>query len=230
MRIEDLNSISEALKAERVNKIFIGKGKKSSKVLKIIDDAKKRKIPVINLPDDKLRISADVSPISYTELDDIIKKCLSQSSFMLILDSVEDVHNVGAVIRTAEFFGCAGVLMPKRRSAGITDAVAKVSAGAVFHMKVSRVSNISNSIKKIKKYGIDVVGIEIGGEPLERASLSPPVAFVVGGEDRGISNPVKKMCDSIVEIKGSGKIDSLNLSVASSIVMYEFVRRLRNEG
>jgi 23S rRNA (guanosine2251-2'-O)-methyltransferase len=144
---------------------------------------------------------------------------------MVFLDSVEDPNNLGAVIRSAEFFGCSGIIIPKRRAVQLSDTIAKVSAGAVFHIAITRVSNLAMSLKKVKKYGISVVGLELDGKELINVDLSPPVAFVVGGEDRGISSTTKKQCDSLIKITGRGKVSSLNLSVASAIIMHEFVRR-----
>jgi 23S rRNA (guanosine2251-2'-O)-methyltransferase len=133
---------------------------------------------------------------------------------------------MGAILRSAEFFGCAGVVIPKRRCVQVNETVAKVSAGAVFHLDIARVENIANTLKKLKKFGITVVGADLDGEPLKNVDLSPPLAIVVGGEDKGISKPVKKQCDFVARIEGYGKINSLNLSVAGDIVMYEFRRRL----
>lgn len=133
---------------------------------------------------------------------------------------------MGAIIRSAEFFGCSGIVIPKRRCVQINEMVAKVSAGAVFHIDIARVENIANTLKKVKKYGINVVGADLDGEPLRNVDLSQPLALVVGGEDKGISKPVKKQCDFIAKIEGYGNLNSLNLSVAGAIIMYEFRRRL----
>jgi|Deesub1362A_J573_1020465.scaffolds.fasta_scaffold00549_12 23S rRNA (guanosine2251-2'-O)-methyltransferase len=225
MRIEDINSISEALRAGMVNKILVRKDLRSSRIRRVIEEAKKEKIPVSYIQDKKIRISADVSPVKYADLDEIIQKCTASNSFMVFLDSVEDPNNLGAVIRSAEFFGCSGIIIPKRRAVQLSDTIAKVSAGAVFHIAITRVSNLAMSLKKVKKYGISVVGLELDGKELINVDLSPPVAFVVGGEDRGISSTTKKQCDSLIKITGRGKVSSLNLSVASAIIMHEFVRR-----
>ena len=236
MKVGGVNSVAEALKAGKVNKIFVDKDCRNPRVLEVVAKAKRMGIPIVYvprsaLPKDSKGICADIAPIKYVDVDVLIERCLKLGSFLLFLDSVEDPNNLGAVLRSAEFFGCAGVVIPKRRSAQITDTVVRVSAGAVLHLDVARVENIANVLKKLKKYGITVVGADLDGEIIDNVDMSPPLAIVVGGEDRGISRPVKKQCDFIAKIPGKGKVGSLNLSVAAGIMMYEFNRRLReNEG
>ena len=236
MKVGGVNSVAEALKAGKVNKIFVDKDCRNPRVLEVVAKAKRMGVPIVyvprsSLPKDSKGICADIAPIKYVDVDVLIERCLKLGSFLLFLDSVEDPNNLGAVLRSAEFFGCAGVVIPKRRSAQITDTVVRVSAGAVLHLDVARVENIANVLKKLKKYGITVVGADLDGEIIDNVDMSPPLAIVVGGEDRGISRPVKKQCDFIAKIPGKGKVGSLNLSVAAGIMMYEFNRRLRtNEG
>ncbi len=224
MRVHGINSVLEALKARKINKILV-KNSQNPKVKKIIERAKKEGIPVYtvrNLPE---KIAADVSPINYVDFDYIIKKTLEESSFALVLDNISDQRNLGACIRTAEFFDCAGILIPKRRAAQIGEGAVRTSAGAVFHVNVAREENIASAIKKAKKYGLFVVGADLDGVDISSVDLSPPLVLIIGGEDRGISHPVKKMCDEIVKIHGKGKVESLNLSVAAGILMYEISRR-----
>ncbi len=224
-----INSVMEALKSGNVNKIFVLKDYSNPRIKKIVALAKKKKIPVVytpQLPKDARGVMAEISPIKYKDVDTIIDKCVREGSFILFLDSVEDPQNMGAIMRSAEFFGCAGVVIPKRRCVQVNETVAKVSAGAVFHLDIARVENLANTLKKLKKFGITVVGADLDGEPLKNVDLSPPIAIVVGGEDKGLSKPVKKQCDFIAKIEGYGKINSLNLSVAGAILMYEFRRRL----
>jgi len=121
------------------------------------------------------------------------------------------------------------VVIPNRKCVQVNDTVARTSAGAVFHLDIARVENIVNVLKKIKKYGITVVFADLDGEPLENVDLSPPVAIVIGGEDKGISRPIKKQCDFIAKTEGFGNVNSLNLSVAGAIIMYEFKRRLHEK-
>jgi len=211
MRVTGINSIAEALKAGVVNKIYVGESV-SPRVAKLIAEAKKQKVPVVKVKNLK-RVEADVSPIKYYDFDFVVEKALKENGFLLFLDSVQDPQNLGAVLRTAEFFGCSGVVIPKRRAAQVTEAVVEVSQGAAFHLKISRVENLAAHLKKIKKYGFVVVGAEVGGDDITTVKFAPPLALVVGGEDKGISQPVKKQCDFMVGIKGVGKTQSLNLSV-----------------
>jgi len=229
MKVMGINSVVEALKTGNVNKIFVLKDTTNPRIKEIVALAKKKKIPVVytsQLPKDARGVMAEISPIKYKDVDTIVDKCVREGSFILFLDSVEDPQNMGAIMRSAEFFGCAGVVIPKRRCVQVNETVAKVSAGAVFHLDIARVENLANTLKKLKKFGITVVGADLDGEPLRNVDLSPPLAIVVGGEDKGLSKPVKKQCDFIAKIEGYGKINSLNLSVAGAIIMYEFRRRL----
>ena len=229
MKVMGINSVVEALKSGNVNKIFVLKDTTNPRIKGIVALAKKKKIPVVytpQLPKDARGVMAEISPIKYKDVDTIVDKCVREGSFILFLDSVEDPQNMGAIMRSAEFFGCAGVVIPKRRCVQVNETVAKVSAGAVFHLDIARVENLANTLKKLKKFGITVVGADLDGEPLRNVDLSPPLAIVVGGEDKGLSKPVKKQCDFIAKIEGYGKINSLNLSVAGAIIMYEFRRRL----
>ena len=224
MKVTNINSIAEALKAGVVNKIYVGESV-TPRVAKIIAEAKRQKVPVVKVKNLR-RIEADVSPIKYFDFDFLVEKALKENGFLLFLDSIQDPQNLGAVLRTAEFFGCSGVVIPKRRAVQVTEAVVEVSQGAAFHLKISRVENLATHIKKVKKYGFLVVGAELGGDDLRGVKFNPPLALVVGGEDKGISQPVKKQCDFLVEIKGCGKTSSLNLSVAAGILLYEVRRQL----
>lgn len=229
MKVYGVNSVLEAIKAGKASKIYLAREAKSPKIVTIESKAKKAGIPVVyvprsTLPAESKGVAADITPIKYMDFDFIIDKALREGSFILILDGVEDPHNLGACLRSAEFFGCAGVLIPKRRAAQVTEAVVKVSAGAALHLDVAREENLASAVKKLKKLGFYVIGAEIGGEEFWSVSFSPPVAIVIGGEDRGISRPVRKQCDVIASIPCYGRIESLNLSVAAGIFMYEFAR------
>ncbi len=226
MKVYGFNSVAEALKAGKVNKIYVVKTE-NPKIIRLLSKAKKKGIPIYSV--DKLpnneRIAADISPIQYIDVDELIEKALKENGFILILDNVNDPHNLGACIRTAEFFGCSGVIIPKRRSAQVNETVVKVSAGAAMHIDIAREENLASVAKKLKKYGFYVIGADLDGEEeIFNVDFSPPVAIVIGGEDKGISKPLKNQCDVIVKIPGFGKINSLNLSVAAGIFMYEFVR------
>ena len=223
MKVKDLNSILEALKKGRVNKILYSEGR-GRRVQEILNMAKKKGVPVYKVQM-KDKIVADISPIKYSEFDEIVRKAIVDNSFILFLDNIVDQRNVGACIRTAEFFGAAGVVIPKRRGGGIGEGALRASAGAIFHIPVARVENIASSLKKLKKYGFLTVAADLDGEDLRGVSFTNPAAIVVGGEDRGVSQPVKKQCDEVVKISGFGKTSSLNLSVAAGIVIYELCRQ-----
>ncbi len=223
MKLRDLNSIKEALKENRVNKIYHS-GEKNRRIQEILKMAKKKGVPIYRVAM-KENIVAEVSPMSYFRFDEIISRAITNNSFILILDNVVDQRNIGACIRTAEFFGAAGVVIPKRRGGGIGEGALRASAGALFHIPIARVENLASALKKLKKYGFTTIAADLDGEDLEKFSLTTPAAIVVGGEDRGISQPVKKRCDVVIRIPGIGKTSSLNLSVAAGILMYELSRQ-----
>jgi|Deesub1362A_J573_1020465.scaffolds.fasta_scaffold00086_45 23S rRNA (guanosine2251-2'-O)-methyltransferase len=235
MKVYGVNSVLEAIKTGKASKIYLAreaKSAKSPKITSIESKARKMGIPVVyvprsTLPAESKGVAADVAPIKYIDFDYIIEKAIREGKFILILDGVDDPHNLGACLRSAEFFGCAGVLIPKRRSAQVTEAVIRVSAGAALHVDVAREENLASAVKKLKKLGFYVIGAEVGGEELWKVSFTPPVAIVIGGEDKGISRPVRKQCDVIASIPCYGRVESLNLSVAAGIFMYEFTRSQR---
>uniref|UniRef100_A0A7C3RCB5 23S rRNA (Guanosine(2251)-2'-O)-methyltransferase RlmB n=1 Tax=Archaeoglobus fulgidus TaxID=2234 RepID=A0A7C3RCB5_ARCFL len=217
MKITDLNSIKSALLEGKVVRIFHS-GDKSPKIAEIIEIARKKGVPVYRKEGE--RLSAEISPIKYAEFDYIVKRAISRNTFILFLDNVVDQRNIGACIRTAEFFGAAGVVLPKRRGGSVQEGALKASAGAVFHIPIARVENFAAAIKKLKKLGFAAMAADLDGEDLEKVSVSLPAAVVIGGEDKGVSRPVKKQCDAVARINGVGKVNSLNLSVAAGIVLY----------
>ncbi len=224
MRVKGINSVMEALKAGLINKVFVDPTSKNRRVLEILKNCERAGIPVVRKKVAE-QIEADVTPVKYVQFERILERCILNSTPIIFLDSIKDPTNTGAVIRTAEFFGCAGVVLTKRRSAQITETVARVSAGAVFHIPIAREDNLVNPIKKLKKLSIPVIGAENVGEDLDSVSLKPPIAIVIGEEDRGISRPVKKQCDCIAKIRGYGKVGSLNLSNAAAIFIHESIKQ-----
>jgi len=217
VKITDLNSIKSALLEGKVVRIFHS-GDKSPKIAEIIEIARKKGVPVYRKEGE--RLSAEISPIKYAEFDYIVKRAIARNTFILFLDNVVDQRNIGACIRTAEFFGAAGVVLPKRRGGSVQEGALKASAGAVFHIPIARVENFAAAIKKLKKLGFAAMAADLDGEDLEKVSVSLPAAVVIGGEDKGVSRPVKKQCDAVARINGVGKVNSLNLSVAAGIVLY----------
>jgi len=221
MRVCGFNSVMEALKAKKVQKIYYSD--ESGKVREILEIARREKIPCYRTSM-REKICAEISPVSFSTVDEMVSKAIMERGTILLLDNVSDPQNLGACIRTAEFFGCSGVIIKKWRAAGITEGVLRASAGAVFHIKIAREDNLTSVVKKLKKMGLFIVAADLDGEDIRRTILSPPAVLVVGGEDRGISKGIKRQCDLIVRIPGTGNVKSLNLSVACGIVMFELFK------
>jgi 23S rRNA (guanosine2251-2'-O)-methyltransferase len=232
------NPVIEALKAGReIEKIHICKGTEGS-IKKITAMARDNGVPVYYEEKrifDKLSdgnhqgVAAFVSAHNYCEVEDIVELAEKRGEelFVVILDGIEDPHNLGAIIRTAEAAGVHGVIIPKRRAAGITASVAKASAGASEYMLCAKVSNISQAIDKLKGMGLWIAACDTDGDLYYNADLKGGVGLVVGGEGTGLSNLVKGKCDFVLSIPMTGKLNSLNASNAAAVLMYE-VRRQRD--
>jgi len=237
--VEGRNPVMEAIKGGReIDKILIAKGSEQGSIKKIIGMAKDKKIVIQYVDKAKLDAMSEtkahqgvialVTPYSYKTVDDILKTAedKKEDPFIIILDEIEDPHNLGAIIRTAECVGAHGVIIPKRRAVGITPIVIKASAGAVEHMNIAKVSNISSTVEELKEKGIWIYGADMAGEQnYFDKDLKGPIAIVIGSEGRGISRLVKEKCDFLVKIPMAGKLGSLNASVAASIIMYEVFRQ-----
>lgn len=232
------NAVLELLKADRdINKIFIERGEKHGSVKEIMAKAREAGIVIAEVEKAKLErmtsenhqgVIAIVPPFDYCEIEDILDfaKEKGETPFVILLDGIEDPHNLGAIIRTAETAGVHGIIIPKRRSASVNSTVSKVSAGAVTYMKVARVNNLNDAIRHLKEAGLWVIGTD--GEAKEfynQLDLTGPIALVIGSEGFGMSRLVKENCDGLVKIPMKGKITSLNASVAAGIMMYEVVRQ-----
>lgn len=233
------NAVIEALKADReIEKILVS-GTGEGSIKKIIAMASDKKIPIhfsdkVTLDraadgENHQGVVASVSAAPNAEIEDILSYAASRKEdpFIIILDGIEDPHNLGAIIRSAECAGAHGVVIPKRRAAGITEVVAKTSAGAIEYMRCARVANIAQTIEKLKSLGIWVAACDMYGTTLYDANLKGPVAIVVGGEGSGIGKLVKEKCDFAISIPMKGHIGSLNASNAAAVVLYE-VRRQRD--
>ena len=172
-------------------------------------------------------MAAVVSGFTYQELDDVFAKAAAsgEAPFVVILDEIEDPHNLGAVIRTAECAGAHGVIIPKRRACGLTGAVAKAAAGALATMPVVRVTNLTRALDELKERGLWIAACDTDGETYYKADLSGPIGIVVGNEGSGISRLVREHCDFVVSIPLMGSINSLNASNAAAVIMYEVRRR-----
>ena len=224
-----------------INKILITKGEKHGSINKIIAIAKERKIIISELERSKLNqiaqtennqgVIAIVPPYDYCEVEDILEvaKKRQEEAFILILDGIEDPHNLGSIIRTAETAGVHGIIIPKRRACGVNSTVSKVSAGAVQHMKIARVNNINETIKFLKQNDIWICGTDGQAKTYYyQQDFKMPVAIIIGSEGYGMSRLVKENCDFLVKIPMKGKITSLNASVSAGIVMYEVTKQREN--
>lgn len=228
------NPVMEAIRSGRsIESILVAKGERSGSVVAIIAKAKQKNIPVKDVDSKKLDflakgvnhqgIVAQCAVKEYSTLEDIfaLAEERGESPFIIVLDKIEDPHNLGAIIRTAECAGAHGVIIPERRSAGLSYTVEKTSAGALEYMPVVRVKNISAVLQKLKDKGIWVYGADMDGEHYKKVNFDGAVALVIGNEGKGISPLVAKNCDVIVSLPMKGKINSLNASVAAGILMYE---------
>jgi 23S rRNA (guanosine2251-2'-O)-methyltransferase len=235
--IYGINPVSEALRSERyrIKEVWVAKGRDLARLQGIMDMAASKGVPIKQVERSKLdSLTANaphqgvvgfIDQCNYADLDAILRPG-EGVPFLLVLDGIEDPRNLGALIRTADACGVWGVIIPKDRAAGITPAVAKSSAGAVFHLPVVRVANISSTLKKIKENGIWVVGAAAEAHTdLFHQDLTIPLAVVIGGEGRGLRPLIKRECDFLVSIPMKSKVNSLNASVAGSIILYEVIRQ-----
>lgn len=238
-QVEGRNSVLELLENNRdINKIYIEKGEKQGSIHKIIAKAKEKGIILVEMEKNKLRqmaqtenyqgVIAIVPPFEYCEVEDILRvsKEKSTNPFILILDGIEDPHNLGAIIRTAETAGVDGIIIPKRRAASVNSTVNKVSAGAVEYMKIARVNNLNDTIKYLKENGVWIIGTDMHTDKYYyEEDLKAPIAIVIGSEGFGMSRLVKENCDLLIKIPMLGKITSLNASVSAGITIYEVVKQ-----
>ena len=243
-QVEGRNSVIELLESGKdINKIFVEKGEKHGSIHKIIAMAKTRKIIIVEKDKRQMEeiaqnknyqgVIAIIPPFSYCEIEDILDKAKKEKDdpFILILDGIEDPHNLGSIIRTAETAGVHGIIIPKRRAASVNSTVAKVSSGAIEHMLVARVNNISDALEKLKKEGLWICGTDINTDKYYyEQDLTGPLGIVIGNEGKGIGEKVKKNCDFLVKIPMLGKVTSLNASVSTGIVIYEALKqRMKGE-
>lgn len=231
--ISGRNPVSEAVRSNRpIDKLLVAKGEKSGAVVGILAKAKQKQIPIKEVDRTKLDyitgntnhqgIVAFAAVKEYSSVKEIFEyaESLGESPFIVVLDEVEDPHNLGAIIRTAECAGVHGVIVPKRRSASLSYTVGKASAGAVEYMRVARVTNIANLLDELKERGVWVYGADMDGTDYRKCDFSGACAIVIGNEGKGISRLVREKCDVIVSLPMKGKINSLNASVAAGILMY----------
>lgn len=240
------HSLLEALNAGRtINKIWVAEGAQKHLTQPILAEAKNRGIVVQFVDKRKLDqmvpgvqhqgVVAQVAPYAYAEVDDLLAAAgeRGEAPFLLILDEIEDPHNLGSILRTAECTGVHGVIIPKRRSAAVTATVSKTSAGAVEYVPVARVTNLVQTMEQLKQAGIWIVGTDVNAkEDMYQGGgvLNGPVAVVIGNENKGMGRLVRETCDVLLKLSMNGRLNSLNASVAAGVMMYEVLRRRRAEG
>lgn len=233
------NAVREAIKSGRsINRILIAEGSHGGSISEIINLAKERHLVLQSISTDKLDtlcggqrhqgIAAYAAPVDYVELDDILNlaKDRGEDPFLILLDELEDPHNLGAILRTADAVGAHGILIPKHRSCPLSSVVAKTSAGAVEYVPVARIGNVAQTLDGLKKQGLWVAGADMDGtENYYEANLTGPIVLVIGSEGHGVSRLTKEACDFIVKIPMRGKVNSLNASNAAAILAYEILKQ-----
>ena len=238
-QVEGRNSVLELLESDNdINKLYVQSGEKHGAIIKIIAKAKEKKIVISEIDKNKLDqmsethnhqgVIAIVPPYNYSSVEEILElaKSKNEKPFVIICDGIEDPHNLGSIIRTAECVGAHGVIIPKRRSAAVNATVNKTSAGAVAYVKVARVTNLNDTIKELQDNGVWIYGTDMDGtDNYNEVKYDSGVGIVVGSEGFGMSRLVKENCDFLIRIPMAGKINSLNASVSASIVMYEVMNQ-----
>lgn len=232
------NPVMEALRSNcELDKIIISHGTSGGSIVPILEKARAQKVPIREVPKQKLDfmcggkvhqgIAAVIASHPYCEIDDIlnVSKQKGKDPFIIICDGLEDPHNLGAIIRTAEACGVDGIIIPKNRAASVNATVAKASSGALMYSNIARVTNITKAIETLKANGIWVFGADMDGATASSTNLLGPIALVIGSEGQGISRLVKENCDGIISLPMFGKVNSLNASVAAGVLMYEVVRQ-----
>lgn len=231
------NAVTEALRVGRpIDHLLVARGEHVGRMGEILARARERQIPIKETDPRKLDllcgphhqgVAAAAACRPYATLDEVLSLAEERGEppFLVVCDGLEDPHNLGAIVRTAEAAGAHGVVVPKRRSVGLTAAVYKASAGAVEYLPVARVTNLADTLRELKKRNIWVYGLDMDGAPWNRTDLRGAVALVVGSEGKGLSRLVRELCDGIVSLPMYGQIESLNASVACGILLYEAARQ-----
>lgn len=234
-KIEGRNPVLEALRADKeIDKIYVQNHFKDPVMYEIVKLANSKKIPVSRVEKPKLDklssvknhqgVIAAVSLATYVSVEEILNSAYEkkQNPFIVILDGIEDTHNLGAVIRSCECAGCHGVIIPKRRAAGVNSGTYKASAGAVNYMKIARVTNINNTIRYLKEQGVLILGTDASAVmSYKDPDLTVPLAIVIGSEGKGMAEHTKKECGTLISLPMLGNINSLNASVSAGIIIYE---------
>lgn len=232
------NPVLEALRAGRdINKIWIAEGSNKGQMQQVIQLAKDAGVIVQNVPKQKIDqmvsgnhqgVAASVAAYKYAEIDDLFQASASKNEdpFFLLLDEIEDPHNLGSILRTADASGVHGVIIPKRRAVGLTAAVAKSSTGAIEHVPVVRVTNLARTIEELKDRGLWIIGTDAKGkQDFRQMDGTMPLAIVIGSEGKGMGRLIREKCDFLVKLPMVGNVTSLNASVAAGLLMYEVYRK-----
>ncbi|WP_017754882.1 23S rRNA (guanosine(2251)-2'-O)-methyltransferase RlmB [Calidifontibacillus oryziterrae] len=232
------NPVLEALRAGRdINKIWIAEGSNKGQMQQVIQLAKDAGVIVQNVPKQKIDqmvsgnhqgVAASVAAYKYAEIDDLFQASASKNEdpFFLLLDEIEDPHNLGSILRTADASGVHGVIIPKRRAVGLTAAVAKSSTGAIEHVPVVRVTNLARTIEELKDRGLWIIGTDAKGkQDFRQMDGTMPLAIVIGSEGKGMGRLIREKCDFLVKLPMIGNVTSLNASVAAGLLMYEVYRK-----
>ncbi len=236
--IEGRNAVTEAFRSGKtIDRLFVLDGCQDGPIKTILREAKKQNTLVQFVNKERLDhmsetgkhqgVVAYAAAYTYAEVSDILDaaRAKNESPFIFLLDEIEDPHNLGAIIRTANLAGAHGVIIPKRRAAGLTAVVARTSAGALNYTPVAKVNNLSNTIEELKKEGMWFVCADMGGQTMYDLNLTGSIGLVIGNEGQGVSRLVREKCDMIASIPMKGDIDSLNASVAAGVLAYEIVRQ-----
>ena len=237
-RIEGRNAVREALRAgSTIDRLYVQEGLSDSTVSTIVKEAQNRNIQLRFVKKDRLDemsetgahqgVIAQISAYEYGTVEDMLAAAQEKGEdpFLILLDGIEDPHNLGAILRTANLAGAHGVIIPKDRAVGLTAIAAKTSAGAVSYTPVARVTNLTRTIKELKEKGIWFVCADMDGEVMYRQNLTGPIGLVIGNEGDGVSRLVREACDFVTKIPMQGDIDSLNASVAAGVLAFEIVRQ-----
>ena len=238
--IYGINSVTEALKARgrAFEWVAMAKERNDIRLQRLIEDCRRLKVPVRFMARTELDelagnaahqgVVAVTSAKQYNDLNDVIEAKRGQYSLIVVLDGVEDPHNLGAILRTSDAVGANGVVIPERRAAAVTGTVTKASAGASEHLPIAKVTNIARTVEELKESNVWTVGLdERGKQPYDQLDYNMDCALVLGGEGKGLHDLVKRKCDFLVSIPMLGKVPSLNVSVAAAVVLYEIVRQRR---
>ena len=232
------NAVAEALAAGRgINTLYLVDGMHGSAAGELIELAKTKGVPYRMISREKLDslaqgirhqgVLAIAAPVRYVEVEEILSRAEEKGDvpFLMLLDELEDPHNLGALLRTADAVGIHGILIPKRRSVPLNATVAKTSAGAIEHVPVARIGNVAQTVRRLKEKGLWVIGADMTGEVAWKADLTGPTLLIVGNEGYGMSRLTRELCDIVVKLPMHGKINSLNASVAGGVLAYEILRQ-----